>query len=1740
MYNSFVDNNFRTILKKVVNREFEKLLADEQSFLLNHLEDIINVISNRFCFDMYKKNSYIHQFTQNDYRDIIAILYIILPFIKGDTKKITALSEIYNKKVVDVNINNEEPNYIYSNFQYGRCIRDDGNKRIMEKPFSRSFIDQNVILLKQTIDIISNKLYVNWLDVRPFTLTNYKESLLYQETKKHFDNFNLVEWDYGTTNKDYKGLYIGDFYNVLVNDLFHNMEDIKWVLYDSFPIIYNQLNYLIPFIVVLGEVVPLNQLANKISWKQLDYDEKLSFYTGWTNLVGLAKQNQSYGKYTGRQYNKIIGAILEFFQDNYSNITKAKQDGYISFISLKSTKLTEEEKEEGTYFDVHDPQSQDSLNTLSVEHLYSYLLEVFYQFHRTWYATRILLKDDVTGLYKVKNTKEIIENGLTIGAKLDISKMTEEEIEGIRKQNIEITMKNLFNFGKAISYNYYFTDKDKKPEQYPNFWRSLPKEYKHLVLNRINNYGNIYTIGDSLGRYYKDNFKNISEWFNIRGYIRRIYDFDDDELNFYNTIAFIKIRYRLLDIIFEILIQKGVLSTFTPHKDITDETLLPYNENARAKKQQELLEKIVLNDKEIEDKWSSAYYYITGEPYVKMSCDRPAPNDKSGKRVNYLEYIRESSEGMWINTYAVNWVSQISFFHKYIHTRVFYVTGATGAGKSTQAPKLLLYALSMIEYKPAGKIICTQPRVSPTTNVSDWVSQQLGVPMYYYNKHYKKKIPSLNYYVQYKHQKEDHMRTQYHPLLRFVTDGTLYQELKQYPLLKKGKNINNSYEFTTENVYDIIIIDEAHEHNKNMDLILTMMRYVTYYNNSVKLVIISATMDADEPIYRRYYRNVNDNLTYPLNMLLKEKRIDRINIDRRLHVSPPGQTTRFTIRDFYLPDADPVEVVMNIIRNKGSGDILLFQPGQKEINQAIEKLNVILPPNCIAIPYYGQMDSEKRKFVESIEKNKTKLNIPRSIPFDSPYNEYEIETVPYGTYNRVVVVATNIAEASITIGSLRDVIDTGTQKTMRYDYRINFPKLDITYISESSRMQRRGRVGRVAPGDVTYLYPQKFMENNKIQFDISISDISENLFDLLREELDDNPDFKVSLDPNIPNKNSKLLEISKENINEKLFPRGIHKMIRKQYYIFNDHFGYRGLNDQYDYDNYTAPPVYYPSGYDIKTLNDSQGIFYIIHPEELNLIRNIGGHIIKVKNEYDVPISRCVENDIYSNCRIQSKKIEKMWNVLEDYLIIISNSTNDYYQPDTLIRKTEFGVYCNNIKQRLELEKLSYLLTYLYSRTLNVNTSINYIVPLIATIPKIMSIAHGSIVNGRYKTDIESIKELYNNPYGDLIGLRNIATTILSFINQHYFNIDITATLDKITRENILDQKKLYLKHRLDGKFNGIDEWLVKIFIKMDGNNKLDNTFDISDEEEKEYIKNNVNVSRLSTLITNDYDQFAEWCRINYFNSNIVLKYIVNYMYYINNIIKYDNELYNVDLDIKERDIKLNKLTERITPLDVSNDNINNNIIRSFAYGFSHNVVRKIDGSNVYIDINAVSPKYTYEIGTVNPKVPIKTTLFLDHDIYDYLLFIERDDTSIHIINSIEPKLLQKQTISYRPSKFYLEQYNINNQYDEITRTLSVSLQKGNHNIISSNYIRTIKNIKKDFINHFDERIWEIVMQLNTDKPYKSLIALKRRKQAQITEFIKGQSGGYYLKTDNSNKNHDIISPYIDYLKKLINVIQIE
>jgi len=892
----FVTPSFKKEIEYVIKIVFSNLNINHQQLLLQYLAEIIDIIAIKFNFDDQSK--FENQFRRNNYRDIKGLLLLLLPFIddENETKKkqIRSLNEIYVKKESHADISSSEPKYTLSNLQYGRCNRTT----MTEIKYDNSHLYNNFCLLKQTIQMTSNKLYVNWIDILPMSMKELKESALYKETKKAYDNHNLGMWD--VTQKDgmyYSGLYIGDFYNVISHYLFAHIKNIKWVIYDTQET-PNDPRY--PYLIILGKILPLQNCLDNTEWNSLSIQTKTLFKKSWDDLIQIAHTQKNIEDVPHKVLTRILKAIMIFFNKYYSGLGKAIEEGeYIRF--LLPGEVGKEGGEDAENIGKADITLLEmKLESLHPKHMYEFLKNTIQKLKPTWYYSK-----------------------LTISNKL-------KTVDEYKEQEYHLTLKNIYNYAKSMTHY-----KKRSYLKYPNFWRSLSQDDKRVILGRLN--WNTQQRSNS----------DLMDWFNISRYFMNTYDNVRASLGKLHGDFINNIRKILVDIVFEVLANNGILSKFEPNK--TGEII-----------------------KDIK-KWNDAHYFITSEPYKNLN--KIITKDKE---YDYLDFLVKVNPGEWPTIYAMNWISQISFYHRYINNRVIFVTGATGVGKSTQVPKLLLYALKMIDYKSDGNIIVTQPRIPPTESNSGFVSKQMGVPIEEHNRTYDKNIRTQNYYVQYKHQFDNHTKDKTsHLTLKFVTDGTLYQTMKNNPLFKKTmkKYINNKEEYLygDKNTYDIVIIDEAHEHNKNMDLILTMMKYALHYNNDLKLVIISATMDDDEPVYRRFYRDINDNRSFPFDSLLQDHNLDRINVDRRVHISPPGKTTRFPITEHYEPDKEPEEIAMHIIntKNANSGDILLFQPGQREIMDTVKDLNEKTSSNTIAVPYYSKLDPEEKKKIEDLnDKNK--------------------------------------------------------------------------------------------------------------------------------------------------------------------------------------------------------------------------------------------------------------------------------------------------------------------------------------------------------------------------------------------------------------------------------------------------------------------------------------------------------------------------------------------------------------------------------------------------------------------------------------------------------------------------------------------------------------------------------------------------------------------------------------------------
>lgn len=615
--------------------------------------------------------------------------------------------------------------------------------------------------------------------------------------------------------------------------------------------------------------------------------------------------------------------------------------------------------------------------------------------------------------------------------------------------------------------------------------------------------------------------------------------------------------------------------------------------------------------------------------------------------------------------YSAQILPQLKVFNNFINCRVSFVTGGTGTGKSTQMPILLLYALRAFDYKFYGNIVDTQPRKNAVEGNARAISNFLGIflPTFGYNNFIQYQTGDNNMAC------DELFNTKY-LTLKLVTDKLLLNEMNQTILLTNNTRDPNYNPATQRiktypeprNKYDVIIIDEVHEHNKNMDLLITLLRNIVYVNNSLRLVLVSATIENDEPRYRQFFRCIEDVFKYPFNLFHISNNISLTHLDRRINISNPyvaiHEIKEYFVNDHYsntiglydqyvsmnfkqLNSRDYQKVeeinnentlkILNYEANRNRNNhkhFLVFKSGQKEIMDCIEYLlNNGVDSDYFFIPWLSSMNQKTKELTQTLEKNNIvdKIKIQRNKVLNLDYDvEYFTGT---GNYKHIVFIATNIVEASITINDLYCVIDDGFQKIGRYDYNLSSVVIEKSIISNQSRLQRRGRVGRTDDGIVYYLYRKKDIIDSNVKYKICYENFIQDYFDLLEYEANDaNKSFQITID-NCPLKlkNYELRNHDSEYENFHYFNYFVllYVYYRSILYYIHDPINRIQLNQHnlcIDKNNANLPfftdnLIYSSKGYPRELINDDEGKFYLIHPEEKDLKRDINGNMIEIKNK---------------------------------------------------------------------------------------------------------------------------------------------------------------------------------------------------------------------------------------------------------------------------------------------------------------------------------------------------------------------------------------------------------------------------------------------------------------------------------------------------------------------------------------------
>lgn len=348
-----------------------------------------------------------------------------------------------------------------------------------------------------------------------------------------------------------------------------------------------------------------------------------------------------------------------------------------------------------------------------------------------------------------------------------------------------------------------------------------------------------------------------------------------------------------------------------------------------------------------------------------------------------------------------------------MENQVIIVSGETGSGKTTQLPKICLE----LGRGQKGMIGHTQPRRIAASSTAKRIAQELGTP--------------LGETVGFKVRFTDTLSRG--ASVKLMTDGILLAETQTDPLLKN---------------YDTIIIDEAHERSLNIDFLLGYLKQLLPRRPDLKIIITSATIDAER--FSRHFGTPEK----PAPVIEVSGRLYQVEVRYRpvereqvampgsgANADKPGQRTAAAREKRDLMDAvvDGVEELCRI----GSGDVLVFLPGEREIRDCAEALRKHHPPHVEILPLFARLSAEEQERV-------------------------------FKTSNaRRIVLATNVAETSLTVPGIRYVVDAGLARVKRYSYRNKVEQLQVEPIAQSAANQRAGRCGRVADGVCIRLYEEQ-------------------------------------------------------------------------------------------------------------------------------------------------------------------------------------------------------------------------------------------------------------------------------------------------------------------------------------------------------------------------------------------------------------------------------------------------------------------------------------------------------------------------------------------------------------------------------------------------------------------------------------------------------------------------------------------
>ncbi|WP_370870615.1 ATP-dependent RNA helicase HrpA [Arcanobacterium wilhelmae] len=384
--------------------------------------------------------------------------------------------------------------------------------------------------------------------------------------------------------------------------------------------------------------------------------------------------------------------------------------------------------------------------------------------------------------------------------------------------------------------------------------------------------------------------------------------------------------------------------------------------------------------------------------------------------------------------------------HAILNNQVVIVAGETGSGKTTQLPKICLELGRGI----TGMIGHTQPRRIAARSVADRISEELG----------QKLGETIGYQVRFTEEVSEKT------LVKLMTDGILLAEIQSDPQLRR---------------YDTIIIDEAHERSLNIDFLLGYLARLLPQRPDLKVIITSATIDSERfaahfgehaaggrpgdtaPIIEVSGRTFPVEIRYrPLTGVAddaagSELREYSTGPDGRSEVDEPRRDAPERLSRAQSKDmTDGIVEAARELMAEGTGDILVFLSGEGEIHETEKAFR----------------DEFGQRYLAPGETS-THPGAVEVLPLFARLSNAEQRRVFAPHRHRRIVLATNIAETSLTVPGIHYVIDPGYARISRYSNKTKVQRLPIEEISQASANQRSGRSGRVADGIAIRLYSEE-------------------------------------------------------------------------------------------------------------------------------------------------------------------------------------------------------------------------------------------------------------------------------------------------------------------------------------------------------------------------------------------------------------------------------------------------------------------------------------------------------------------------------------------------------------------------------------------------------------------------------------------------------------------------------------------